>query len=370
MIRLDKATRSLRAVLAGAVAATQPDVVVSFTDKGSSIGRGFDQRAKLSTTNGATPVTICDAPNATTIREIDFVSIRNNDSASVTVTVSILDGSTSYSLITATLATLEHLHYSAMTGWIAIGTDGRIKTKVASSAVPWETPGTIGSTTPNTGAFTTLTASGTITRGSAGATNGGTIESGNSPVSIRQTFGTDGTGWQYRLAKNQAGVITDILYVTDGDRVGIGLAPTARNNSVFQIKDGIGFPATQVASTDPNVLDHYDEQDWTPTDGSGAGLTLTVNSARCTKAGRKFVLTANITFPVTADATAATISGSPFNDGNISIGSVQATGGGGVDAATINSSGNVQFWISGTGAAPTNAALSGQTIRFTIDGQV
>lgn len=49
---------------------------------------------------------------------------------------------------------------------ITVGSGGSVNT----AAVPWATPGTIGSTTPNTGAFTTFSASGTSTF--AGGTNG------------------------------------------------------------------------------------------------------------------------------------------------------------------------------------------------------
>src|ERR1035437_4739505 len=48
----------------------------------------------------------------------------------------------------------------------------------------------------------------------------------------------------------------------------------------------IKFPATQNASADANTLDDYQEKKaWTPSDGSGAGLVLTINSATYTKIG-------------------------------------------------------------------------------------
>jgi hypothetical protein len=43
-----------------------------------------------------------------------------------------------------------------------------------------------------------------------------------SPVSGRLIFGTDGTGWQFRIGKNQSGAITDIVTFTDAGYVGIG----------------------------------------------------------------------------------------------------------------------------------------------------
>ncbi len=46
-----------------------------------------------------------------------------------------------------------------------------------------------------------------------------------SPVSGRLAFGTDGRGWQFRIAKNQGGTLSDLFTVTDGGAVGIGLTP-------------------------------------------------------------------------------------------------------------------------------------------------
>ena len=55
----------------------------------------------------------------------------------------------------------------------------------------------------------------------------------SSPVSSRLMFGTDGTGWQFRIAKNQASTITDLVTVLDSGKVGIGnITPEAR----FEIK--------------------------------------------------------------------------------------------------------------------------------------
>jgi hypothetical protein len=75
---------------------------------------------------------------------------------------------------------------------------------------------------------------------------------------------------------------------------------------------GIAFPSTQVASSDVNTLDDYEEGTWTPTDASGAGLTLTVTAARYTKIGRLVTVIADITYPTTANSSSAEIGGLPF----------------------------------------------------------
>lgn len=92
----------------------------------------------------------------------------------------------------------------------------------------------------------------------------------------------------------------------------VGVTSANVNGGVLQLKSGITFPATAVASTDVNTLDDYEEGTWTPTDGSGAGLTFTVYSATYTKIGRVVMFEASIFWPSTASALPTKVSGLPF----------------------------------------------------------
>ena len=125
MIRLDEKSRSLVILLGGAVTTSQLEVMVCYSDKGSKLAPSFKNRTKFSTTNGATPVTICDAPNAVTIREIDFVSVHNADTVAATVTIRMTVGSSNYTVVKVTLAAGEGLSYEANGVWQVLGTDGR-----------------------------------------------------------------------------------------------------------------------------------------------------------------------------------------------------------------------------------------------------
>ena len=58
---------------------------------------------------------------------------------------------------------------------------------------------------------------------------------------------------------------TESMRIDSSGNVGVGLTPTSRNNTRLQIVDGIGFPATAVASSDVNTLDDYEEGTFTPT---------------------------------------------------------------------------------------------------------
>lgn len=70
------------------------------------------------------------------------------------------------------------------------------------------------------------------------------------------------------------------FYKDTAGNVGFGVVPTAGINAAVQTKDGVKFPATQVASTDPNVLDDYEEGSLLPTFAfvtPGTGTISTIN---------------------------------------------------------------------------------------------
>lgn len=79
---------------------------------------------------------------------------------------------------------------------------------------------------------------------------------------------------------------------------------------------GITFPATQSASSDANTLDDYEEGTFTPTDASGAGLTLTTARGNYTKIGREVTCYIVVTFPSTASGSGVAIGGLPFTSAN------------------------------------------------------
>src|SRR3990167_85214 len=132
MIRLDTTTRKLQALLGGAITTTNPDVVVSYSDKTSLVYTGATTVIAM---NGVTAVDICAAPAASTVRDVDIITIRNNDTVSAAVTVRYNDNATLYKLVTATLLTGETLSYTHAGSWLCLDVNGNIKT-IAGSAVP------------------------------------------------------------------------------------------------------------------------------------------------------------------------------------------------------------------------------------------
>ena len=82
---------------------------------------------------------------------------------------------------------------------------------------------------------------------------------------------------------------------------------------------GIDFSATPGTGTSELLAD-YEEGTWTPTDASGAGLSLTGTSNSCfyTRIGNQVTCIFSLTYPSTASAAAATIGGLPFTSKNTS----------------------------------------------------
>lgn len=111
------------------------------------------------------------------------------------------------------------------------------------------------------------------------------------------------------LTQVQGGMIVPSTTLTTpivATTMGVGGATPAASGA------GITFPAGQSASTDANTLDDYEEGTWTPTDGSGAGLSFTIYDCYYTKIGRVVNISMAVTFPSTASSAPMRFSGLPF----------------------------------------------------------
>lgn len=92
------------------------------------------------------------------------------------------------------------------------------------------------------------------------------------------------------------------------------------DGTTFTTAGQIAFPATQAPSSGANVLDDYEEGDWTPTlafGGAATGLTYSSNVGKYTKIGRQVTLTGLLALSAKGSSTgAAVISGLPFTIGD------------------------------------------------------
>jgi hypothetical protein len=116
-----------------------------------------------------------------------------------------------------------------------------------------------------------------------------------------------------------------VLNSINGGSVLVGLSTVVAAGGCLQLKSGITFPATQVASSDANTLDDYEEGTWTGTlKGGTTDPTIPVTATgQYTKIGNQVfarIIFSNVT--TTGASGSISITGLPFANGsNRTIGS-------------------------------------------------
>lgn len=106
---------------------------------------------------------------------------------------------------------------------------------------------------------------------------------------------------------------------------------------------------------------------FTPTDGSGAGLTFSAASGRYFKFGKVVIFQASVTYPVTASSASAIIASLPFTSAaqSFPLATVGVLPENGTQARVQASSTQIAIFTS-AGSQTTNAQLSGTV--FTVSG--
>ena len=187
--------------------------------------------------------------------------------------------------------------------------------------------------------------------------NGGT--SGYLAFAVSSSSGT--TAGTERMRISYAGGVS-IGSTTDA---GVGnLLMGTGNVTQGTAAKGVNFTAnTPATGMTSQLLNWYEEGTWTPVDNSGAGLSLTVAFAKYTKVGRQVSYIASITYPVTASASAASLTGFPFTAGNAIFGQVNYTT---TSTANLNymSGSTTALFLLKPGVNTTNVQMSGATLVF------
>jgi len=113
------------------------------------------------------------------------------------------------------------------------------------------------------------------------------------------------------LSINRGGNDVNICETTGN--VGIGTV-AVNTGGCLQLKSGITFPATQVASSDANTLDDYEEGTWTPVATGLTAVGAVTYTAAYTKIGRVVYINLKISAVTSTTSVAGTtfFSGLPF----------------------------------------------------------
>jgi hypothetical protein len=102
---------------------------------------------------------------------------------------------------------------------------------------------------------------------------------------------------------------------------------------------------------------------WAPVDASGAGLTLTVNSARVAVLGPFVFFMFDVTYPTTASGANALVGGLPSIANGQGYGAVFYSDAATADHVLINNGASNMYVMTAAHATLTNANLSGKTLR-------
>jgi len=138
--------------------------------------------------------------------------------------------------------------------------------------------------------------------------------------------------WQVSTTSNASGAgaaatLTRVMTADVSGNLLIGVTSANANGGVLQLKSGITFPATQVAASDANTLDDYEEGTWTGTlKGSSTDPTVALTATgQYTKIGRLVTIRISFSGSTVGAVGGVSITGVPFASTNDTPGSLMAS---------------------------------------------
>ena len=146
MIVLDTTSKSITIVMTGAAATTNPSYTTAYADNN---GTSFTEGASDGILNGTSAVTVVSAPASSTRRIVNTITVENNDTAAVTITVGYLN--------TASTRVLAKVTLQVGDTWTTNGaydTNGNLKQTMGTVNLATQVTGTLPIANGGTGATT------------------------------------------------------------------------------------------------------------------------------------------------------------------------------------------------------------------------
>ena len=123
-----------------------------------------------------------------------------------------------------------------------------------------------------------------------------------------QFGGPSGGPIVFGTASSQAALSSEWARIDSSGQLLVGTSTANTSGAKLQTSDGLTFPATAVASTDPNTLDDYEEGTWTPNQGGGLVVVGTFSSVgRYIKIGNLVYVTGYVSGSTSIAITAGSI---------------------------------------------------------------
>jgi hypothetical protein len=154
-------------------------------------------------------------------------------------------------------------------------------------------------------------------------------------------------------------IANDVTGLGTGVATFLGTPSSANLAAALTDEDGTGVIPFEATGT------------WTPTDQSGASLSFAAVNCRYVKIGNMVHAYGTLTYPATANGSAALIGGLPFTVPNASYASVpspvkNSVGIAGTVAVPVVNTGTFNIWNNTTATNQTNANLTGAVLSFNI----
>ena len=140
------------------------------------------------------------------------------------------------------------------------------------------------------------------------------IAAGVGPLSRVQATSSGATG-TITLSTASATTLLERVRIDSAGRVLVGTSTANTSGAKLQTSDGLTFPATQVASADPNTLDDYEEGTFTPAIAGSATsgtASYSVQTGVYTKIGRTVFFRIYLLWSGGTGSGSALITGLPF----------------------------------------------------------
>lgn len=134
MIILDTTTRSLEAVLGGAITTNQLPFVACYVQHAAGSSPEYTPAANAGQSNNTTAVTLVAAPASSKQRQVKGLWIRNDDTVNATVTVQLNDNSTLRKLVAVVLKPGYTLQYTDGSGWAVLDASGGVTLLIGGSS--------------------------------------------------------------------------------------------------------------------------------------------------------------------------------------------------------------------------------------------
>jgi hypothetical protein len=260
MLVLDTTTKSIVAVLAGAITTTNPDFTVAFAD---NTGTTFTEGANDGAFNGTSSVTIVAAPAASTRRIVKSITIENRDTAAVTVTLSYNNN--------ATLRTVVKVTLQVGDTWTTDGTfdtNGNLKQIIGTVNLATQITGTLPVANGGTGATT--------------STGSGAVVLATSPTLVTPVLGV-ATATSVNKVAVTAPATSATLTIADGKTL------TASNSLTLAGTDAttMTFPATSTTVAGLGIVQAFSvsQRGTVTTDNDGSFDMNATNNFLCTPTG-------------------------------------------------------------------------------------